>query len=387
MTGTGRRRPALLTTCLVLAVLVGTTSPSGAVPGGPGERPGPRGKALGVLRRLPVPRPPLVIGHRGASGYRPEHTLAAYELAIDMGADYVEPDLVMTADGALIARHDNVLDLTTDVASRPEFASKRTTKTVDGLTVTGWFTEDFTLAEIKRLRAIERIPDVRPASARFDGMFTIPTLDEIIGLVHRREHELGRRIGVYVETKHPTHFAAHGLEMNAALVRTLHHHGYRREADPVFVQSFEVGNLEALARETNLRLVQLLGSGIPWDVQLAGGSTTYADMATPAGLARIRRYADGIGPEKGLLIPLDGNRELHVANATSLVADAHAAGLVVHPYTFRAENRFLPSNLRRGEDPIALGDVVSEIRVFLSIGVDGFFTDHPDRGRVAKLGT
>jgi glycerophosphoryl diester phosphodiesterase len=345
---------------------------------------GPHGKALGIRRRLPAPCSPLVIAHRGASGYRPEHTLAAYELAIDMGADYVEPDLVMTADGALIARHDNILDLTTDVASRPEFASKRTTKTLDGATITGWFSEDFTLAEIKRLRAVERIPDVRPANATFDGRFQIPTLAEIIRLVHTKERALRRRIGLYIETKHPTHFATQGLDLNAALVRTLHRFGYRSARDPVFIQSFEVANLQALARRTTLRRVQLLGFGVPWDVQLAGGTTTYADMATPTGLARIRRYADGIGPDRSQVIPRDPTNELHLANATSLTHDAHAAGLLVHPYTFRAENRFLPSNFRAGAEPNDLGDVAGEIAVFLEAGVDGFFTDHPDLAGATK---
>jgi glycerophosphoryl diester phosphodiesterase len=325
-----------------------------------------------------------VIAHRGASGYRPEHTLAAYALAIDMGADYVEPDLIMTADGALVARHDNILDLTTDVAQRPEFASKRATKIVDGVTLTGWFSEDFTLAEIKRLRAIERIPDVRPANATFDGTFRVPTLDEIIRLVQRKERALGRRIGLHVETKHPTYFADHGLYLNAALIRILDRYGYRNASDPIFIQSFEVANLRRLARRTDLPLVQLLGVGVPWDVQAAGGTTTYAEMATPAGLAAIAGYANGIGPDRNQVIPRDANGELHLANATALVHNAHSAGLLVHPYTFRAENRFLPSNFRVGVEPNAFGDVVGEITVFLTAGVDGVFTDQPDLGRAAK---
>jgi glycerophosphoryl diester phosphodiesterase len=327
----------------------------------------------------------LIIAHRGASGYRPEHTLAAYELAIDMGADYVEPDLVMTADGHLVVRHDNNLEPTTDVATRPEFAAKRTTKTVDGIAVTGWFSEDFSLAEVKRLRAVERIPEVRPSNAAFDGRFDVPTLTEAIRLVQRKEHELGRRIGLYPETKHPTHFAAAGLDVNTALVHALHSHGYRRAADPVLIQSFEITNLRELDAMTDLRLIQLLGAGSPADVVAVGGSTAYADMATRAGLAEIASYADGVGPEKNIfVIPLDRSGELHAENATSFVPDAHAAGLEVHPYTFRAENLFLPSNFRVGTDPIAGGDLVGEILVFRTVGVDGFFVDHPDVGVQAR---
>jgi glycerophosphoryl diester phosphodiesterase len=283
-----------------------------------------------------------------------------------------------------VARHDNVLDLTTDVAQRPEFASKRATKIVDGVTLTGWFSEDFTLAEIKRLRAVERIPDVRPANATFDGRFKVPTLDEIIRLVQRKERALGRRIGLYVETKHPTYFTDHGLYLNAALIRVIHRYGYSDANDPIFIQSFEVANLRRLARRTDVPLVQLLGIGVPWDVQAAGGTTTYAEMATPAGLTAIAGYAHGIGPDRNQVIPRDGNGELHLANATALVHDAHSAGLLVHPYTFRAENRFLPSNFRVGVEPNAFGDVVGEITVFLDGGVDGLFTDQPDLGRAAK---
>ena len=329
---------------------------------------------------------PIVIAHRGASGYLPEHTLAAYSVAMLQGADFIEPDLVMTRDGNLVARHDNVLDLTTDVALRPEFADRRTTKTVDGVTVTGWFSEDFTLAEIRQLRAIERIAGVRPANARFDGQFAVPTLQEIIDLVKAHEKASGRRIGIYPEIKHPTHFAALGLAMEEPLVRILHANGYEGARDRVYIQSFEISNLKKLRHLTHIPLVQLLWlEGQPYDVEAAGGSLTYDQMATAEGLREIARYADGVGPEKNhFILPLDAAGNLDPANATSFVADAHAAGLKVHPYTFRAENRFLPANYRSATDPNVPGDMQAEARVFLELGIDGFFTDQTDIGVRAR---
>jgi len=329
------------------------------------------------------PDRPVVIAHRGASGYVPEHTLAAYAVALFQGADFIEPDLVMTRDGHLVARHDNVLDLTTDVANRPEFAPRRTTKTVDGREATGWFSEDFTLAEIKRLRAIERIPDVRPANARFDGQFEIPTLAEIIELARGIERVTGRRVGLYPETKHPTHFAGLGLAMEEPLVRALAEKGYATRNDPVYIQSFETANLKRLRGMTGLRLVQLLAAeGRPYDIEAAGGSLEYLQMATRTGLSEIARYADGVGPDKRLVLPPGAG--LHPEGATELVAHAHAAGLVVHPYTFRAENAFLPAEARRGAPSTQRGDAGAEIRVFLAAGIDGFFTDHPDVGVHAR---
>lgn len=334
-----------------------------------------------------APSSPLVIAHRGASGYLPEHTLEAYRLGVEMGADYIEPDIVMTSDGVAIARHDNVLDLTTDVATRPEFADKRTTKTVDGVEIEGWFSEDFTLAEIKTLRAIERIPDVRPDNTAFDGQFEVPTLDEVLELVADLEAETGRTIGVYPETKHPTHFADLGLDINAAVVGDLSEAGYTDADEPVFIQSFEVDNLKELDTMTDLPLVQLLWIvGQPYDQEQAGTTLTYDDMATPAGLADIAQYADGVGPEKYYyVIPRDADDEIHIENATSFVDDAHAESLMVHPFTFRAENRYLPANYQVGDDPNGIGDLAGEIGVFIQAGIDGYFTDQPDFGTQAKL--
>ncbi len=238
-------------------------------------------------------RSPLVIAHRGASGYVPEHTLGAYALAVMMGADYVEPDLVMTRDGKLVARHDNELGLTTDVAQHPEFADRKRTQKVDGVELTGWFSEDFTLAELKTLRAIERIPTIRPGNARLDGTFEIPTLQEIIDLVKSLQISQQRTIGLYPEIKHGTHFQRLGLAMERPLVKTLHRNGYLGPRAPVFIQSFEVNNLKEIKRLTGIRLVQLYGSGQPYDQQAAGGSLTYAEMATARACARWRATPTG----------------------------------------------------------------------------------------------
>ena len=353
---------------------------------------------------------PLVIGHRGASGYVPEHTLAAYWLAIEQGADYVEPDLVITKDGVLVARHENAIailnpdssvrEATTDVVDRPEFASRKTTKVIDGVNVTGWFTEDFTLAELKTLRARERLPALRNANTRFDGMFEIPTLDEVLELVaqanerrraeahamHRGTQSKPARwqpVGVYPETKHPSYFQGIGLPLEEPLVRTLHKHGYRDRNAPVFIQSFETANLRKLNRMTRLPLVQLLSaSGRPWDFTVSGDPRTYADLAKPAGLAEIRSYADGVGANTNVMIPLTAAGTL--GTPTSFVADAHAAGLVVHGWTFRAENNFLPNEFDVGADPAALGNMDGQVKAFLKLGMDGFFTDHPFLGRKAR---
>lgn len=329
---------------------------------------------------------PIVIGHRGASGYVPEHTLAAYSLAILQGADFVEPDLVMTKDGHLIARHDNVLDVTTDVASRPEFAARKTTKNVDGVTITGWFSEDFTLGEIKTLRALERIPADRPANTRFNGQFDVPTLQEVIDLVKAMEYVVDREIGIYPETKHPTFFDSIGLSMEEKLVKVLHKNGYKGPHAPVYIQSFEINNLKELNKMTSLPLVQLLWlEGKPFDVEAAGGTLSYDMMATPTGLAEIATYADGVGPEKyHFIIPKDAFGNLDEGNTTQFVANAHALNLKVHPYTFRAENKFLSNQYKIGTDPLAIGDAASEVKAFLATGIDGFFTDQPDIGVRAR---
>jgi glycerophosphoryl diester phosphodiesterase len=321
---------------------------------------------------------PLVIGHRGASGYRPEHTLAAYELGARLGAHYVEPDLVATKDGVLVARHENEISGTTDVASRPEFAARRTTKVVDGATITGWFTEDFTLAELRTLRARERIPDLRQRNTLYDGRFTIPTFQEVIDLVRRLSRELRRRIGIYPETKHPTYFRSIGLPLEERLVATLRRNRLNRRRASVFVQSFETANLKLLRRALRVPLVQLLGgpAGRPYDFTATGDPRTYGDLATPAGLREVARYADGIGPPKESIVPRDA--EGRSLPPTSLVADAHAAGLLVHPYTFRNENAFLPLELRSGPDPAAYGNALAEVARFAGLGVDGLFTDNPD---------
>lgn len=313
--------------------------------------------------------PPIVIAHRGASGERPEHTLASYERAIEDGADVIEPDLVPTRDNVLVARHENEIGGTTNVADHPEFADRKTTKTIDGQTLTGWFTEDFTLAELKTLRAKERIPQLRPTNATYDGRFQIPTLAEIIALAKRRSAETGRVIAIYPETKHPTYFGKIGHPTDVALVDALKAAGWTTAAAPVFIQSFEVENLKRIHALTGIRLIQLMdGEGAPAD----GAAPSYAAMATPAGLKAIAAYAWGIGPNKAQLWSGDA--------PTTLVADAHAAGLRVHPWTFRAENYFLREPFRRGTDPAAHGDLQGEIAASLRLGIDGFFTDYPAIG-------
>ena len=314
---------------------------------------------------------PLVIAHRGASAYRPEHTLSAYGLAIGMGADYIEPDLVSTSDHQLVARHENEISGTTDVASHPEFAARRTTKAIDGAELTGWFTEDFTLAELKTLRAVERIPALRPANTAFDGRFEIPTLQEVIDLAK----EAG--VGIYPETKHPTYFASIGLPLEEPLLAALRDAGWDDAAAPVFIQSFEVSNLQELSRRTSVRLVQLTsGKGRPYDFTAAGDPRTYADITSPRGLEEVARYASGLGPEKRQVVPRD--EEQRITEPTSLIDDAHRAGLVVHPYTLRPENSFLPADFREGDDPAARGDQPAELALFYRLGVDGVFADNAD---------
>lgn len=315
---------------------------------------------------------PILIAHRGASGERPEHTLAAYERAIDQGADYIEPDLVLTKDGVLVARHENEIGGTTDVASHPEFADRKTTKTIDGVEMAGWFTEDFTLAELRTLRARERLPDVRPANKRFDGLYQIPTFEEILKLVRAKEAETGRRIGLYPETKHPSYFAGIGLPHQAPLLELLSRFGYMTAADPVFIQSFEVGNLKALRAATRLRLIQLVDAeGGPADLP----GTTYDEMLSVQGLGDIASYADGIGPSAALVLAPEG--------ATALVGRAHDAGLQVHVWTLRMENIFLPAQYQRSDDPEGRGDFAGYVSAIVRTGVDGIFSDFPAQARAA----
>lgn len=298
---------------------------------------------------------PIVIAHRGASGERPEHTLAAYTLAIEQGADFIEPDLVPTRDGVLVARHENEISGTTDIADRPEFADRRARKVIDGNRVEGWFTEDLTLAELKTLRAKERLPQLRPDNARYDGQFEVPTLAEIVALAQ------AHGVGIYPETKHPSYFRSIGLPLEERLVGQLRDAGWSRRGDPVFIQSFEVDNLKALRRITDLSLIQLIDrDGGPADAAVAN----YAALLTREGLAEVARYADGIGPNKALV-------------SAELVARAQAAGLKVHPWTFRAENYFLPIGHWRGVNPRGHGDLIGEMRDQLALGIDGLFSDFP----------
>lgn len=314
-------------------------------------------------------RPPIVIAHRGASGERPEHTIAAYRLAIEQGADFIEPDLVLTKDGVLVARHENEISETTDVADRPEFADRKTTKRIDGRDVVGWFTEDFTLAELKTLRARERLPQLR--GTEFDDQFDIPTFEEILVFlagVNKRRHG---QVGVYPETKHPSYFAAIGLPHDLPLLALLGAHGYRGRTAPVFIQSFEVRNLIDLRAKTDLPLIQLVdASGGPADRP----DMSYAAMTSPTGLKLIAAYADGIGPNKAMVIPRGALGSL--GESTSLVRDAHAAGLKVHPWTFRRENYFLPLGDKGGINPAGHGDLGAEIDAYLKTGIDGLFSDN-----------
>jgi glycerophosphoryl diester phosphodiesterase len=355
----------LATAALAAAVITPTVSTAGAT-GTPRE-----------------PDGPLVIGHRGASGYRPEHTLEAYRLAIRLGADYIEPDLVSTKDGVLVARHENEISGTTDVSTRAEFAGRRATRTIDGVSVTGWFTEDFTHAELRTLRARERLPLVRVTNTAFDGQLAIPTLQEVIDLAAAETRRLGRTIGVYPETKHPTYFQSIGLALEPPLVRVLRANRLTGRHDPVIVQSFETANLRTLSRQIDVKLAQLLdAAGRPYDFVVAGDPRTYADLATPSGLRWIARYADGVGANKNLIVPRDGSGRLLAPS--SVVRDAHRVGLDVHAWTFRAENQFLPADHRIGSDPNARGDITSEYELFFALGVDGVFSDHPDTAVAAR---
>jgi glycerophosphoryl diester phosphodiesterase len=325
---------------------------------------------------------PLVIGHRGAAAYRPEHTIASYTLAIEMGADYIEPDLCFTKDGHLVARHEPDIGETTDVATHPEFASRRHTETIDGRVTTNWFTFDFTLAELKTLRAKERLPDIRPASTAHNGLYEIPTFQEVIDLAN--EHD----VGIYPETKHPTFFESKGFRFDDPMLDALRAGGRGHKGAKVFIQSFEVGNLERLNTRTPLPLVQLIdASGGPADMP----GLTYDQMVTPAGLSEIAKYADGIGPEKRRIVA--GNvAGQPLGEPTTLIHDAHRVGLVLHPFTFRPENEFLAADFRQG-DPAspefrrARGDQPADLKLYYELGVDGLFADNADTAVAVREAT
>lgn len=350
---------------------------------------------------------PLVIGHRGASGYLPEHTLESYRRAIELGADFVEPDLVATKDGVLIARHEPNITSTTDVSTRAEFAGRKTKKMVDGVEEEGWFASDFTLAEIKTLRAIQPMAE---RDQSHNGKYQIPTLDEVLDLAKSEGAKVNRTVGVYPETKHPTYHVRLGLPLEDRLLATLAKYGYTTKASPVIVQSFEVSNLKYLRTKTQIRLVQLVDADDvnpdgtmslvapydkPYDFAVAGDSRTFASLLTPAGLKEVKTYADGIGPWKPYLIPskqVDANRDGKADDlngdgriddrdrvmmpATDVVKNAHAEGLLVHPYTFRNEARRLASDFK--------GDPKAEYKLFYELGVDGVFSDFPDTAKAAR---
>jgi len=346
----------------------------------------PLSSIIPTVRPASAPARPAavsIVGHRGASGLRPEHTLASYELAARMGADHIEPDLVVTADGVLVARHEPEIGHTTDVAARPEFAGRRTTKTIDGLVHTGWFCEDFTLAELRTLRATESLPHLRQRNTIFNGRFGIAAFSEVLELRERLSRTLGREIGVHAEIKHPTYFASIGMPLEPAVVATIEAAGLNRRDAPLYVQSFETAHLRKLRAELQVPILQLLeASGAPVDLIACGDPRGYRDLCTPEGLAGIAGYADAIGPDKDQVIARDAAGAL--AGPTSLVADAHAAGLLVYPWTFRCENEFLPTNLRSSGSPADYGDILTELAAFFAAGIDGVFTDNPDVAIIAR---
>ncbi|WHM33897.1 glycerophosphodiester phosphodiesterase [Streptomyces sp. BPPL-273] len=368
--GTGRR--ALLGAAVLGAGVLGLSGTARAAGTGHG----------GGVGGLPVP---TVIGHRGASGYRPEHTFGSYELALDMGADIVEAgDLVPTRDGHLVCRHEPEIGGTTDVAGHPEFADRKRTKLLDGVSTTGWFTEDFTLAELKTLRATERIPANRPHNSLYDGRWEIPTFEEVLRWQNEQTRRRGRQVWIYPELKHPTYFRKLGLGTEERLARLLRKYGKDRGNSPVIVQSFEPTSIQRMNRLVGNPLAVLLSGANtrPWDFVETGDPRTTADLVTPKGLREIASYAQGIGPTLDLIIPRDSAGRL--TEPTTLVRDAHRAGLVLHPYTMRNENPFLPAEFRKGTDPDAYGDAFGAFRTYFATGIDGIFTDNPDTGVLAR---
>ncbi|MDF9812177.1 glycerophosphodiester phosphodiesterase [Streptomyces sp. SPB162] len=332
--------------------------------------------------KLPVP---TVIGHRGASGYRPEHTLGSYQHALDLGADVIEQDVVPTKDGHLVCRHEPEIGGTTDVSKHPEFASRRTTKTIDGTTTTGWFTEDFTLAELKTLRAVERLPANRQRNTLYDGRWEIPTFEEVLRWAEEQGRKRGRPVWLHSETKHPTYFRKLGLGLEERLAGLLRRYGRDRRDSPQFLESFESSSLQRLGSlgvgAPKIFLLSDLTSR-PYDFVEAGDPRTVADLVTPDGLRWIARFARGIGPTLLLVIPLDATGRL--GTPTTLVRDAHAAGLILHPYTMRNENTFLPVDFRKGTDPNAYGDSFGAFTTYFEQGIDGIFSDNADTALLAR---
>ncbi|QUW83213.1 glycerophosphodiester phosphodiesterase [Streptomyces mirabilis] len=336
----------------------------------------------GGYKSLPKP---AVIGHRGASGYRPEHTFGSYQLALDMGADVVEAgDLVPTKDGHLVCRHEPEIGGTTDVSAHPEFADRKTTKTLDGIPITGWFTEDFTLAELKTLRAVERIPANRPHNTLYNGRWEIPTFEEVLHWQDEQTRKRGKQVWIYPETKHPTYFRALGLGLEERLAKVLRKHGKDKKNSPVIIQSFEPTSIQRLDELVDNPLVVLLSAANtrPWDFVTTGDLRTVADLVKPEGLKWIASYAQGIGPTLDLVILKDANGAL--TTPTTLVADAHRAGLILHPYTMRNENTFLPANFRQGTDPNAYGDAFGAFKTYFATGIDGVFSDNADTALLAR---
>ena len=371
------RTARTLTLTAALAVAVPVLSAS-AGPGTPvaAQAAAPRAERL----------EPLVFAHRGASGYRPEHTLSAYDLAVRMGADVIEPDLVATKDGVLVARHENEISGTTDIAERQEFAALRTTKTIDGRPVTGWFTEDLTLAQLRTLRAVERLPEVRQENTIHDGRYLVPTFTEVIDFAAAASRATGRTIGIAPETKHPTYFDSIGLSLEGPLLQALRDARLNRPRADVYVQSFEEANLRDLRRlGLRTQVVQLTSAGTtsrPYDHVVSGDPETYAQMTTFAGLREVATYATVLGPDITQILPRDGAGVQQAP--TRLVVDAHRARLDVVPYTFRAENQFLPAQYQLGTDPNDFGDVFGFLQDAFATGIDGFFIDQPDLGVAAR---
>ncbi|MGI5453212.1 glycerophosphodiester phosphodiesterase [Streptomyces sp. CA-249302] len=336
----------------------------------------------GGLKSLPKP---TIIGHRGASGYRPEHTFGSYNLALDLGADIVEAgDLVPTKDGHLVCRHEPEIGGTTNVADHPEFAGRKTTKVLDGVSTTGWFTEDFTLAELKTLRAIERIPANRPHNTLYNGRWEIPTFEEVLKWQDEQTRRRGKQVWIYPETKHPTYFRKLGLGLEERVAKLLHKYGKDKRNSPVILQSFEPSSIQRLNTLVDNPLVVLLSAAgtRPWDFVEAGDPRTVADLITPKGLREIAGYAQGLGPTLDLVITRKADGSLD--QETTLVSDAHKVGLILHPYTMRNENPFLPLEYRKGTAVDAYGDPFGAFKRYFATGIDGVFTDNADTGVLAR---